>query len=86
MELFNRIGRVIRSEIRYSESDPETLLEQLVLDMQEDLVQLRLAVVSAVARSKLNNSIIKPKMKSASGKAMSSWLCKKVMRIWHVKR
>lgn len=48
-QIFNRINRLIKAEFNYSKSDPETVLEQIILDMQEGLVQLRQAFVSAVA-------------------------------------
>ena len=51
-QLFNRIKKVIKAEINYSKSAPETVLEQIILGMQEDLVQLRQAVAGALASSK----------------------------------
>jgi phage shock protein A len=55
MGLFDRISRVARANLNDLVSkaeDPEKILEQAVIDMQEDLVQLRQAVASAIASQK----------------------------------
>jgi len=55
MGLFDRISRVIKANINDLVSkaeDPEKLLEQSLLEMQEDLVQRRQAVASAIASQK----------------------------------
>lgn len=55
MGLFDRIGRVVRANMNDLVSkaeDPEKILEQSVIDMQEDLVQLRQAVAQAIASQK----------------------------------
>jgi phage shock protein A len=55
MGLFDRIWRVIRANLNSlvsSAEDPEKILEQAVLDMQEDLIQLRQAVAQAIATQK----------------------------------
>ena len=55
MGLFDRIMRVIRANLNSLISqaeDPEKILEQTVLDMQEDLIQLRQAVAQAIATQK----------------------------------
>jgi phage shock protein A len=55
MGLFDRISRVVRSNVNDMVSkaeDPEKILEQAVMDMQEDLVQLRQAVATAIASQK----------------------------------
>lgn len=55
MGLFDRIWRVIRANLNSLVSqaeDPEKILEQTVLDMQEDLIQLRQAVAQAIATQK----------------------------------
>ncbi len=55
MGLFDRISRVIRSNLNdmvNKAEDPEKILEQSIIDMQEDLVQLRQAVASAIATQK----------------------------------
>lgn len=55
MGLFDRISRVVRSNVNDMVSkaeDPEKILEQAVIDMQEDLVQLRQAVAQAIASQK----------------------------------
>lgn len=55
MGLFDRISRVLRANINDLVSkaeDPEKILEQSIIDMQEDLVQLRQAVASAIASQK----------------------------------
>lgn len=55
MGLFDRIGRVIKANLNDVVSkaeDPEKILEQSILDMQEDLVQLRQAVAQAIATQK----------------------------------
>ncbi|XGB38845.1 MAG: PspA/IM30 family protein [Cyanobacteria bacterium LVE1205-1] len=55
MGLLDRIGLVIRSNLNDLVSqaeDPEKILEQTVIDMQEDLIQLRQAVATAIASQK----------------------------------
>ncbi len=55
MGLFDRISRLFRANINDLVSkaeDPEKILEQSIIDMQEDLVQLRQAVASAIASQK----------------------------------
>lgn len=55
MGLFDRVSRVIRSNLNAAVSsaeDPEKVLEQAIIDMQEDLVQLRQAVATAIASQK----------------------------------
>lgn len=57
MGLFDRISRVVRANINDVVSkaeDPEKILEQSIIDMQEDLVQLRQAVAQAIASQKRN--------------------------------
>ncbi|BFM40835.1 PspA/IM30 family protein [Synechocystis sp. LKSZ1] len=55
MGLFDRLGRVVRANLNDLVSkaeDPEKVLEQAVIDMQEDLVQLRQAVARTIAEQK----------------------------------
>lgn len=55
MGLFDRIIRVIRANLNNligKAEDPEKILEQAVMDMQEDLIQLRQAVAQAIATQK----------------------------------
>ena len=55
MGLFDRISRVVRSNVNDMVSkaeDPEKILEQAIIDMQEDLLQLRQAVAKAIASQK----------------------------------
>lgn len=55
MGLFDRLWRVIRANINSlvgAAEDPEKILEQAVMDMQEDLIQLRQAVAGAIASQK----------------------------------
>lgn len=55
MGLFDRLNRVVRANLNDMVSkaeDPEKILEQAVLDMQEDLVQLRQAVARAIAEQR----------------------------------
>jgi phage shock protein A len=55
MGLFDRIWRAIRANINDfigRMEDPEKILEQAVLDMQDDLIQLRQAVAQAIATQK----------------------------------
>ena len=55
MGLFDRLGRVFRANLNDLVSkaeDPEKVLEQAVVDMQEDLIQLRQAVARAIASKK----------------------------------
>lgn len=55
MGLFDRISRVVRANVNSAVNaaeDPEKILEQTVVDMQEDLVKLRQAVAGAIASQK----------------------------------
>jgi phage shock protein A len=55
MGLFDRVMRVVRSNINSlvgNAEDPEKILEQAVMEMQEDLIQLRQAVAQAIATQK----------------------------------
>lgn len=55
MGLLDRIGMVVRSNINAmvtAAEDPEKILEQSIIDMQENLVQLRQAVAQAMAAFK----------------------------------
>ncbi|HEY9735967.1 MAG TPA: PspA/IM30 family protein [Trichocoleus sp.] len=55
MGLFDRVSRVVRSNLNAAVSsaeDPEKILDQTIIDMQEDLVQMRQAVASAIASQK----------------------------------
>ena len=55
MGLFDRISRIVRANVNEmvnKAEDPEKVLEQSIIDMQEDLVQLRQAVASAIATQK----------------------------------
>jgi phage shock protein A len=55
MGLIDRILRVIRANLSHlvgQAEDPEKILEQTVLDMQEDLIELRQAVAGAIATFK----------------------------------
>jgi phage shock protein A len=55
MGLLDRIGMVVKSNVNAmvtAAEDPEKILEQSIIDMQEDLVQLRQAVAQAMAALK----------------------------------
>lgn len=55
MGLFDRVSRVVRSNLNAAVSsaeDPEKILDQAIIDMQEDLVQMRQAVARAIASQK----------------------------------
>jgi len=55
MSLFDRIGRIFRANVNdliSKAEDPEKILEQAVMDMQDDLVKLRQAVARVIAEQK----------------------------------
>ena len=55
MGLFDRLSRVVRAnlnDIVSKAEDPEKVLEQAIIDMGEDLVQLRQAVARSIATQK----------------------------------
>jgi phage shock protein A len=55
MGLLDRVSRVVRANLNDLVSkaeDPEKILEQALVDMQEDLVQMRQAVAGAIASQK----------------------------------
>jgi phage shock protein A len=52
MRLFDQMSRLLRAnanDLVQRSEDPETMLEQSVMDLQEDLVQLRQSVASAIS-------------------------------------
>ncbi|MGF1535868.1 MAG: PspA/IM30 family protein [Elainellaceae cyanobacterium] len=55
MGLFDRVSRVVRSNLNAmvgAAEDPEKILDQAIVDMQEDLIQMRQAVARAIASQK----------------------------------
>ncbi|MBE9077730.1 PspA/IM30 family protein [Romeria aff. gracilis LEGE 07310] len=55
MGLIDRVSRLVRANLNAAVSsaeDPEKVLDQAIMDMQEDLVQMRQAVASAIASQK----------------------------------
>ncbi len=55
MGLLDRVSRVVRANLNDLVSkaeDPEKILDQALVDMQEDLVQMRQAVAGAIASQK----------------------------------
>ena len=55
MGLFDRISRLARANLNDMVSkaeDPEKILDQAIIDMSEDLVQLRQAVAQSIATQK----------------------------------
>lgn len=55
MGLFDRIGRAIRATLNSwisKAEDPEKIMEQAIIDMQDDLIRLRQAVAQAIATQK----------------------------------
>jgi phage shock protein A len=68
MGLFDRLSRVIRANMNDLVSkaeDPEKLLEQALIDMQEDLIQLRQAVASTIATQKRTEQQYQKNLQSA---------------------
>ncbi|MGK7875293.1 MAG: PspA/IM30 family protein [Xenococcaceae cyanobacterium] len=69
MGLFDRLSRVVRANLNDMVSkaeDPEKILDQAVVDMQEDLVQLRQAVARAIAEQKRTEQKYKKDQEEAS--------------------
>lgn len=55
MGLFDRVGRLVRANINDAVSkaeDPEKILEQALLDMQDDLLKMKEAVATSIAAQK----------------------------------
>jgi phage shock protein A len=55
MGLFDRFSRVVRAHVNSlttNAEDPEKVLEQTVMEMQDNLIQLRFCVASAIATQK----------------------------------
>ncbi|MEB3211682.1 MAG: PspA/IM30 family protein [Leptolyngbyaceae bacterium] len=55
MALFDRVSRVIRSNLNSmigAAEDPEKVLDQAIIDMQDDLVKMKQAVAQAIASQK----------------------------------
>lgn len=62
MGLIDRMVRVIKANVNdliNKTEDPEKILEQTVLEMQEDLIQLRQAVAAAIATKKRTERDVK---------------------------
>jgi phage shock protein A len=69
MGLFERINRVVRANVNDMVSkaeDPEKILEQAIIDMQEDIVQLRTAVAGAIAAQKKTEALYNQNMTAAN--------------------
>jgi phage shock protein A len=69
MGLFERLNRVVRANLNDMVSkaeDPEKILEQAIIDMQEDLVQLRTAVAEAIAAQKKTEAQYNQNMTAAN--------------------
>ena len=55
MSLFDRLGRVIKGNLNdliSKAEDPEKILEQAVLEMQDNAVKMRQALATAIATQK----------------------------------
>ncbi len=68
MGLFDRLSRVVRANMNDLVSkaeDPEKVLEQALIDMQEDLIQLRQAVASTIATQKRTEGQYQKNLQSA---------------------
>ena len=75
MALFDRISRVFRANVNDlvgKAEDPEKILEQAVIDMQEDLVQLRQAVARVIAEQKRSELQYNPKPRRSHQMATKS--------------
>lgn len=71
MGLFDRVMRVIRANLNSlvgQAEDPEKILEQTVIDMQEDLIKLRQSVAQAIATQKRTE-----RQCSQSGSTADEW-------------
>lgn len=69
MGLFDRLNRVVRANINDMVSkaeDPEKILEQAIIDMQEDILQLRQAVAGAIAAQKKTEALYNQNTTSAN--------------------
>ena len=61
MGIFERLSRIVRANLNHMISeaeDPEKVLEQSLIDMQNDLVQLRQGVAQAIASQKKKRTTI----------------------------
>ena len=70
MGLFDRVSRLLRANVNdmvTKAEDPEKILEQAVMDMQEDLVQLRQAVAGSIANQKRTEQQYNKAMADANG-------------------
>ncbi|MDJ0659800.1 MAG: PspA/IM30 family protein [Crocosphaera sp.] len=69
MGLFDRLGRVVRANLNDLVSkaeDPEKVLEQTIIDMGEDLIQLKQAVAGTIASQKRTETQYKQALKEAN--------------------
>lgn len=69
MGLFDRLGRVVRANLNDLVSkaeDPEKVLEQTIVDMEEDLIQLKQAVAGTIASQKRTETQYKQALKEAN--------------------
>jgi phage shock protein A len=69
MGIFDRIGRVIRSNVNDiidKAEDPEKVLEQSIRDMGDDLVKMRQAVAQAIASQKRTEQQYKKNLAEAN--------------------
>ncbi len=81
--------RVIRANLNSLVSkaeDPEKILEQAVLDMQEDLIQLRQAVAQAIAtQNGLSDNALRLNQPQTNGTVAPNLRCRKGMKTWREK-
>lgn len=69
MGLFDRLGRVVRANLNDLVSkaeDPEKVLEQTIIDMGEDLIQLKQAVAGTIASQKRTETQYKQALKESN--------------------
>jgi phage shock protein A len=86
MGLFDRVSRVVRSNLNAAVSsaeDPEKILDQAIIDMQEDLVQMRQAVAGAIASQKrVQQQYERATTRPTPGSSGLNWPCKRAMKNW----
>jgi phage shock protein A len=68
MGLFDRVGRLVRANVNDMVSkaeDPEKILEQALMDMQEDLINMKQAVATAIAAQRRSQQQYENNLKEA---------------------
>ena len=86
MSLLERVSTLLRANlndlVEKAEEDPERMLKQIVLDMENQLMQVKTQVAIAIAdQHLLEKSAQNTNSRRAIGGVKPSWLCRRTKTI-----